>query len=252
MAAGLWVQMRNLAEDSHDAAPSIRQAIAAYLLLCEGEAARVKDCDVPDVWADASQRWLELQQPYPAAYASWREAEALLGQRSRSSRATQALRRAHRVAVELGATPFRQAVESLAGRARISLVDDDAELPAVQPAGTGAAQGATPDAPPQPGGSPAPGRSPQPGEVGADSGVTSSAARRAAKERFRLSDREFDVWLLLPEGLTNNQIGDRLFISGKTVSVHVTNILRKLGAKTRVQAIALAYQLGLVDRSSHE
>ena len=74
-----------------------------------------------------------------------------------------------------------------------------------------------------------------------------ATARAAAKSRYRLSDRELDVWLQLPDGLSNNQIGERLFISGKTVSVHVTNILRKLAVKTRVQAIALAYQLGMVD-----
>jgi DNA-binding NarL/FixJ family response regulator len=61
-----------------------------------------------------------------------------------------------------------------------------------------------------------------------------------------------EVWLLLPEGLTNNQIGQRLFISGKTASVHVTHILRKLGVHTRVQAIALAHQLGLVAHGDSE
>ncbi len=55
------------------------------------------------------------------------------------------------------------------------------------------------------------------------------------------------MWLLLPDGLTNNEIGERLFISGKTASVHVTNILRKVGVKSRVQAITLAHQLGLTD-----
>ena len=77
-----------------------------------------------------------------------------------------------------------------------------------------------------------------------------SAAQTAAQDRYRLSSREFEVWLQLPQGLTNNQIGERLFISGKTASVHVTNILRKLGVKSRVQAITLAHQLGLVEPRS--
>ncbi len=117
LAAGLSAQVQNLAEDSHDAAPSIRQAIEAYVWLCDGEAARAEGRAEPDVWAEAARRWLEREQPYPSAYASWREAEALLAQRSRSSRATEALRTAHRVAVELGAVPFRKEVEALAGRA---------------------------------------------------------------------------------------------------------------------------------------
>ena len=41
---------------------------------------------------------------------------------------------------------------------------------------------------------------------------------------------------LIAEGLSNRQIGERLFISGKTASVHVSAILRKLGAATRTAA----------------
>jgi DNA-binding NarL/FixJ family response regulator len=103
-------------------------------------------------------------------------------------------------------------VEALAGRARINLDESDVPM--------------------------------EPPEAVASDG---DAARETAKERYALSHRELEVWLLLPEGLTNNQVGEQLYISGKTASVHVTHILRKLGLKTRVQAIALAHQLGLVD-----
>jgi DNA-binding CsgD family transcriptional regulator len=226
MAAGLWAQVQSLGDDSLDAAPSIRLAIEAYLRMCEGEARRARGDSDPDVWAEAAKRWQELQQPYPAAYARWREAEALLGQRSRSARAAESLRAAHQVAVSLGATPFRREVESLASRARISLVEGGTE----ERTPTTAAE-PLPPAPPD--------QTPRVPDR--------ASARAAAKGRYRLSDRELDVWLQLPVGLSNNQIGERLFISGKTVSVHVTNILRKLEVKTRVQAIALAYQLGMVD-----
>jgi len=47
-------------------------------------------------------------------------------------------------------------------------------------------------------------------------------------------------------GEPNRQIGAELFISPKTASVHVTNILRKLGVSTRAQAAALAERAGLV------
>ena len=50
---------------------------------------------------------------------------------------------------------------------------------------------------------------------------------------------------LLAEGKPNAEIGVALFISTKTVSVHVTNILRKLGVSTRVQAATVAERTGL-------
>lgn len=51
-----------------------------------------------------------------------------------------------------------------------------------------------------------------------------------------LTARELEVLALVAEGLSNRQIGERLFLSPKTVSVHVTAILRKLGATTRTDA----------------
>ncbi|BCL25833.1 AAA family ATPase [Streptomyces aurantiacus] len=61
-----------------------------------------------------------------------------------------------------------------------------------------------------------------------------------------LTARENDVLLLLSRGRTNRQIGEELFISGKTASVHVSNILGKLGAASRTEAVAIAYREGLV------
>jgi DNA-binding NarL/FixJ family response regulator len=54
------------------------------------------------------------------------------------------------------------------------------------------------------------------------------------------------VLRLLVAGYTNGQIGAELFINPKTASVHVSNILRKLGVSTRVQAAALAERAGLL------
>ncbi len=50
---------------------------------------------------------------------------------------------------------------------------------------------------------------------------------------------------LIAQGRTNREIGDRLFISQKTVGVHVGNILAKLGVSGRVEAAAVAIRLGL-------
>jgi DNA-binding NarL/FixJ family response regulator len=62
-----------------------------------------------------------------------------------------------------------------------------------------------------------------------------------------LTPRERDVLTLLAEGLTNRQIGTKLFISEKTASVHVSNILGKLGASGRTEAAAIAHRTGLLE-----
>ncbi|MGP3774427.1 helix-turn-helix transcriptional regulator [Streptomyces sp. SDT5-1] len=70
----------------------------------------------------------------------------------------------------------------------------------------------------------------------------------AAGERIAaLTARESDVLRLLGRGRTNRQIGEELFISGKTASVHVSNILAKLGASSRTEAVGIAYREGLIE-----
>jgi DNA-binding CsgD family transcriptional regulator len=66
---------------------------------------------------------------------------------------------------------------------------------------------------------------------------------------YGLTERELLVLRLLAAGRSNGEIGAELFISRKTASVHVSNILRKLGVSTRVQAAALAERAGLVRMS---
>ena len=60
------------------------------------------------------------------------------------------------------------------------------------------------------------------------------------------SDREREVLELLARGLSNREIGTELFITPKTASVHVSNILAKLGVSGRVEAAAVAHRLGAV------
>ena len=62
--------------------------------------------------------------------------------------------------------------------------------------------------------------------------------------RSSLTIRERDVLRLVAEGHTNREIGDRLFISEKTVSVHVSNAMAKLGALSRYEAAATAERTG--------
>jgi len=63
---------------------------------------------------------------------------------------------------------------------------------------------------------------------------------RARQPDRALTDRERQVLDLVAEGLTNGQIAERLFISRKTASVHVSAILRKLGVSSRTEAAVLA------------
>jgi DNA-binding NarL/FixJ family response regulator len=65
----------------------------------------------------------------------------------------------------------------------------------------------------------------------------------------RLTGREQTVLALVARGQTNRQIADALAISEKTVSVHVSNMLSKLGLASRTQAALYAVRIGLIPPS---
>lgn len=79
--------------------------------------------------------------------------------------------------------------------------------------------------------------------------LTLAAGRRDAgsDQRLGLTPRELEVLGLVTEGFSNRQIAADLFISAKTASVHVSNILSKLGVASRGEAAATAHRLGLFD-----
>jgi DNA-binding CsgD family transcriptional regulator len=79
----------------------------------------------------------------------------------------------------------------------------------------------------------------------ADAGVTVSL--EGEQRPYGLTVREAEVLALLAQGLSNGEIADRLFISPKTASVHVSNIYGKLGVETRVAAATVALGLDLGD-----
>jgi DNA-binding CsgD family transcriptional regulator/tetratricopeptide (TPR) repeat protein len=171
--------------------------------LLDGERSRLEGRSDPDRWQEVAAAWLGLGRPYPAAYARWRQAEALLMRGEPASRAAESLQAAHATALRLGAKPLLGEVAALARRARIPL-----EQP-ISPA--------TPAAP-------------------------------TPAERLGLTERELEVLAYVTAGRSNREIGEALFISGKTASVHISNILRKLGVTSRVQAATAAQRLGLVDQ----
>jgi DNA-binding NarL/FixJ family response regulator len=72
-------------------------------------------------------------------------------------------------------------------------------------------------------------------------------ARESSELVSLLTPREREILVLLAEGLTMRQIGRRLTISPRTVETHVAKLYRKLVVRTRVQAIAKAASLGLIE-----
>ncbi|WP_116102692.1 helix-turn-helix transcriptional regulator [Amycolatopsis thermalba] len=90
------------------------------------------------------------------------------------------------------------------------------------------------------------------GELGArplESAVADLARRgrlTAAPATDVLTPRERAVLELVADGLTNRQVGERLFISEKTASVHLSRVMAKLGAGSRAEAVSLAHRRGLL------
>ena len=70
--------------------------------------------------------------------------------------------------------------------------------------------------------------------------------KQSEKEDAKLTNREQEVLICLVEGLSNKEIADKLYISDKTVKIHVSKIFKKLNVKSRSQAIIHAVNHQLV------
>jgi len=200
LASGMLDEVDSLmvarAERGHAPTP----IITAFVALCRAEASRVAEPD-PDLWRDAAALWDITQEAYPTAYCRWREAEVLLNARLDRKRATASAQAAWRCAVDMGAPLFRERVERLGERARITL------------------------APAEP--------------------VDMSTTRSVAED-LGLTPREVEVLAQLARGRTDRQIAEELFISKKTASVHVSNLLRKLDVASRIEAAEIGQRASLV------
>jgi len=177
-----------------------------WLARCEAEYARLTETNSPEAW----ERVLAEFGPgyvYETARTQWRLAEALV-EDGRRDEAAAVWRAARDTASRLRAAPLAAALDDLARRARLNhgaRLDHGARL------NPGTGHGDGPGAP-----------SPLDG----------------------LTDREREVLGLLARGMSNREIGAELFITPKTASVHVSNILAKLGAASRTEAAAIAYREG--------
>ncbi len=133
-----------------------------------------------------------MGEPYRAAYAHLRVAEALLAHRDRPRRGGRAPeRRRLATARRIGADGLVSRAEDLGRRARLKV-------------------------------------------------------EAAPENPYRLTSREAEVLRLVADGLSDREIGARLFISHRTVERHVSNLLAKLGAARRSELVATALREGLV------
>ncbi len=159
-------------------------------------------------WDRAIEAWVGIDRPYSAAYARLRLAEARLANRESRESVAAPLGAAAETLRALGARPMLERARRLARLARVDLED----------AGSGAR----------------PGRRTAP-----------EADTRDPLGALELTPREREVLRLVAAGRSNARIADELGITTKTASVHVSNILGKLGVENRVEAAALAHRLGV-------
>ncbi|MEU2456302.1 AAA family ATPase [Streptomyces sp. NPDC012473] len=189
--------------------PALVPVWAAYGVLIEAELARAEGADTPDHWRRAAEAFATLQRPYELAQVRFRWAETTLAATGDRTPAAELLREAHAVALRLGAVPLVENIELLAGRGRIALAGQDGTL------------GDEPARPAEP------------------------VPAVDAIESFGLTSREQEVHRLVAAGYTNRRIAEELYISPKTASVHVSNILAKLNVSSRGEAAALAHRFRL-------
>lgn len=249
------------------------------LATARAHAARVRGRADAAAWDELAAAWGARSMPYLEAKARWWQALAILAaapddQREAARAAARApLASAYRIARDLPALPLLREVVDLAARARValpvmthpdasiderraSLADRAATQGLERAAGDGTSE-------PRPLVAVGPGRVDEPVAVGPGRGAgrfgadgldlaqaieerVIAALRRRPSDAYGLSPREQEVLNILAQGRTDRDIAGRLFISERTVHVHVRRILAKLGVSSRTEAAGVAIRQGLV------
>ncbi len=267
------VAERRLAASGMPASVGARREADLHLATARGHMARLRRRSDPDAWRRIADGWREIPVPYGAAKSHWWEAEASLAAGVPRDRAREALFAGWELARTLPARPLMRELARLARRARITLpgVEEASLEPVLAPSAVGpgrvserpadewpaaervdARRGSRGDAKRDGNGIDRSGFDDMPAGTSLSEAVSAITARlvggdgEAPSEPFGLSPRESEVLSILAEGKTNREIAERLFISDRTVAVHVRNILMKLGVAGRVEAASVAIRLGLV------
>ena len=204
----LLTRMHAAMDDVAAQTPHVLPEVAAQLEGCKAEFSRIDGPD-PDLWAARAATC----EGGHRSYALMREGEATLALRRDRPRAARVLREAHEIAVLTGAHPLQRDISATAVRAAILL------------------------------------ESPPPiGNEVQDVPIERHRRERPRRRgRYELTPREREVLALVVAGHSDAEIGDRLFISSKTASVHVSTIKAKLGARSRVEIATDAIALGLIE-----
>jgi len=170
---------------------------APHLAMARAELVRLHGGPSSEQWQSVIVEWRKLTAPYETSYALWRLAEALLTGVTRQAAETRSKARA--AMQEARRTALELGAVPLVSN--IDVLARQAHVALNQR------------------------------EVGAP-----VEPRPETGQCHGLTARELEVLRLVAEGQSNGQIGGALFISPKTVSVHVSNILRKLGVASRIEA----------------
>ncbi len=224
-----------------------RREAELLLKVAHAHAQRVRGKVEPSVWGELAEAWQRHAIPYRQAKARWWQALAILAAAPEDDResarleAREPLAEAYRLARDLPALPLLREVVDLGTRARVVLPlpkDREAELVAVGPGssvpvavGPGRPMGQAPSSP---------------DIAQAIEERVLASLRRGSTDTYGLSPREREVLNILAEGRTDRDIAARLFISERTVHVHVRRILAKLGVSSRTEAAGVAIRGGLV------
>ena len=227
-----------------------RDEAELQLRVARTHADRVRGSVDPREWQQIAEQWHEQGVPYREAKARWWQALAILANAGEADReaarveAREPLAQAYRLARALPALPLLREIVDLGTRARVLLPVGsaaDGDLVAVgpgrrEPVAVG------------------PGR-PDPAGAGADIARALderviASLRKRPTDTYGLSPREREVLNILAEGRTDRDIASRLFISERTVHVHVRRILSKLGVSSRTEAAGVAIRGGMVSEGT--